>query len=177
MRTKLQLAADLAEKVSTAELAGRYGVSRRAIQQFAARQQGDEGSRVQSVVLGVRLEPDELHAIDALSARLGTSRARVARHALRRAAGFFDPDDDLIEAARAIMVELKRIGTNLNQLTYHANRRALLSGRGEISGDDLDTIIGMRNEVAEVASSIGGLIVTKARSRKVMTDRLLRGVE
>ena len=74
----------------------------------------------------MRLEADELRAIDALASRLNMTRAKVARHALRRAAGFFDPDDELVGAARAIMVELKRIGTNLNQLTYHANRRALL---------------------------------------------------
>jgi hypothetical protein len=170
-----QLAADLSTK-TTAELADRYGVSQRAVQLFAARQRGDEGARITTAVLSVRLEADEMRSIDVLAVRLGMTRAKVARHALRLAAGFFDPDDELVQMGRAIMVELKRIGTNLNQLTYHANRRALLSGRGEISGRDLDTIVGMRDEVAEVARSIGGLIVTKARRRKVMIDQLLREI-
>ncbi len=174
---KRRLAADLAKNISTAELARIYGVSRRAIQQFAAKQRGDERSRAETKVFSVRLAVDELHALDVLAGRLGVTRASCAKIALRRASGFFDPDEALVEAAKELMREVKRVGTNLNQLVYHANRRALVIGRGEISEEDLVSIVAMRDELAEVSSTVGRIIVTKARRRKVMIEHLLQSVD
>lgn len=177
LEDKQRLASDLAKNISTAELARTYGVSRRAIQQFAAKMRGEESANVETKVLSLRLAADELRALDALAGRMGVSRAACAKQVLRRASGFFDPDDDLVEATRDLMREVKRIGTNLNQLVYHANRRALVTGQGEISDEDLASIVAMRDELAHVSSTVGRVIVTKARRRKVTVDQLLRSVD
>lgn len=172
-----RLKADLAKNISTAELAEIYGVTKRAIQLFAARQRRDERARVEASVLSLRIEADELRALDAQAGKLNLTRAAYARKALRRAAGFFDPDDDLIELGTELSREVRRIGNNLNQLAYHANRKALVSGQAEISPKDMAAIVAMRDELKLVSDLISKLIVTKAKRRKARVDHILKALD
>lgn len=174
---KRRLKADLATNVSTDELAKTYGITRRSVQRFAARLSRDPEARIESRVLGVRLEPDEFRALDAQAGRLGMTRTEFARKALRRATGFFDPDDDLIELGSDLSREVRRIGNNLNQLAYHANRKALVSGRAEITPEDMAAIVAMRDELKLVSDLISKLIVTKAKRRKARVDHILKALD
>lgn len=170
-----RLSVDLAKRISTGELATKYGISRRAVQAYAAKLKRDPHSRNETGVVSMRLHADEVAAIDNLAERLGTTRATVARHVLRRSSGFFDPDFELQRSVADVSRELKRIGTNLNQLVYHANRRALVTGRGEISDRDLGEIVGMRDEVSELSNRMGRLIVSKALSRERTIADIIEG--
>ena len=174
---KRRLVQDLAKNISTDELAKTYGISRRAVQMIAARLHRDPVARIETKVLGVRLESDEMRALDVQAGRLGMTRAAFAKTALRRAAGFFDPDEDLIEIGAELSREVRRVGNNLNQLAYHANRKALVSGSAEISPDDLATIIAMRDELKAVSDLVSKLIVTKARRRKARFDQILKALD
>lgn len=174
---KRRLRADLATNVPTDELAKTYGITRRSVQRFAARLDRDPEARIESHVLTVRMELDELRALDALAGRLGLTRASLARTVLRRASGFFDPDEDLIQVGSDLSREVRRIGTNLNQLAYHANRKALVSGHSEISPTDLAAIVAMRDELKKVSDVISRLIVTKAKRRKARIEQILKALD
>lgn len=174
---KRRLRADLATNVPTDELAAAYGITRRSVQRFAARLNRDPSARIEQHVLTVRMELDELRALDAMAGRVELTRASFARTVLRRASGFFDPDDDLIEIGAELSREVRRVGNNLNQLAYHANRKALVSGSAEISPHDLATIIAMRDELKAVSDLVSKLIVTKARRRKARLDQILKALD
>lgn len=174
---KRRLRADLATNVPTDELAAAYGITRRSVQRFAARLNRDPSARIEQHVLTVRMELDELRALDAMAGRVKLTRASFARTVLRRAAGFFDPDEDLIEIGAELSREVRRVGNNLNQLAYHANRKALVSGSAEISPNDLATIIAMRDELKAVSDLVSKLIVTKARRRKARLDQILKALD
>jgi len=147
------------------------------VQRFAARLNRDPSARIEQHVLTVRMELDELRALDAMAGRVELTRASFARTVLRRASGFFDPDDDLIEIGAELSREVRRVGNNLNQLAYHANRKALVSGSAEISPHDLATIIAMRDELKAVSDLVSKLIVTKARRRKARLDQILKALD
>lgn len=85
---KRRLVQDLAKNISTDELAKTYGISRRAVQMIAARLHRDPIARIETKVLGVRLESDEMRALDVQAGRFGMTRAAFAKKALRRASGF-----------------------------------------------------------------------------------------
>ena len=170
---KRRLEADLRKNVPTAELAARYGISQRAVRHHAQRLRRDPGARIESTVLGVRLEADELKALDVLSGRLDMSRAALARTVLRQASGFFEPDEDLIALGQDMLREIKKLGTNLNQLAYHANRQALITGKGKISDADLAAITAMRDDIAGIGAFLSTMLVTKAKRRKARIDAIL----
>ncbi len=167
----------MAKNVPTAELAQTYGVSKRAIQLFAARRTRDAPARIETKVLGVRFEADELRALDAAAGRAGMTRAAFAKTVLRQASGFFEPDEDLIQIGTDLNREAKRIGNNLNQLAYHANRKALVSGRADISPADLAAILNMRDELKQVSDLVTRLLVTKAKRRRGRLEHILKGLE
>ena len=174
---KRRLKADLATNVPTDELAKTYGITRRSVQRFAARLNRDPEARIEGHVLTVRMEHDELRALDAVAGRMGLTRASLARTVLRRSSGFFDPDEDLIQVGSDLSREVRRIGTNLNQLAYHANRKALVSGHSEISPADLAAIVAMRDELKKVSDIISRLIVTKAKRRKARIEQILKALD
>lgn len=174
---KRRLEADLATNIPTDELAKTYGITRRSVQRFAARLARDPVARIETKVLGVRMEADELRALDAQAGRFGMSRTAFSRTVLRRASGFFDPDEDLIQVGSDLSREVRRIGTNLNQLAYHANRKALVSGHSEISPADLAAIVAMRDELKKVSDVISRLIVTKAKRRKARIEQILKALD
>lgn len=174
---KRRLKADLATNIPTDELAKTYGITRRSVQRFAARLARDPVARIETTVLGVRMEADEMRALDAQAGRFGMSRTAFARTVLRRSSGFFDPDEDLIQVGSDLSREVRRIGTNLNQLAYHANRKALVSGHSEISPADLAAIVAMRDELKKVSDVISRLIVTKAKRRKARIEQILKALD
>lgn len=174
---KRRLKADLATNIPTDELAKKYGITRRSVQRFAARLARDPAARIETTVLGIRMEADELRALDAQAGRFGMTRTSFARTVLRRSSGFFDPDEDLIQVGSDLSREVRRIGTNLNQLVYHANRKALVSGHSEISPADLAAIVAMRDELKKVSDIISRLIVTKAKRRKARIEQILKALD
>lgn len=174
---KRRLKADLATNIPTDELAKTYGITRRSVQRFAARLARDPVARIETTVLGVRMEADEMRALDAQAGRFGMSRTAFARTVLRRSSGFFDPDEDLIQVGSDLSREVRRIGTNLNQLAYHANRKALVSGHSEISPADLAAIVAMRDELKKVSDVISRLIVAKAKRRKARIEQILKALD
>lgn len=174
---KRRLAADLATNVPIKELAATYGITPRSVQRFAARLRRDPAARIESKPLVVRMEADEIAALDVLAGRMGLSRSALARAALRQVSGFFEPDEDLIQIGTDLNREAKRIGNNLNQLAYHANRKALVSGRADISPADLAAIVNMRDELKQLSDLVTRLLVTKAKRRRGRLDQILKGLE
>lgn len=93
-------------------------------------QSSEDSSRVT-----IRLTPEERAALDVLSGRLGVSRSALGRRVLRMAAGFLEPDAEMVEAMTDLSRQIKSVGGNLNQIAAHLNREARMQGRASPSAD------------------------------------------
>jgi len=82
--------------------------------------------------VAVRLSPEELAALDALQARIGSSsRSDVLRALVRSGVGLLEfPAEDATRMAE-IRVELHKIGVNVNQIALAANRGRIDMARQE----------------------------------------------
>lgn len=99
----------------------------------------------------------------------------MTRRVLRRASGFFDADKEIADAALTLATELRKFGTNLNQVVYPINREALLQGRAMPSSVHLKAIEDMRQTVQSLADRTAKLFVRAGRRRMTTVNELLQG--
>lgn len=159
---------------SVTSLAKRFGVSRpsvyRAIEKMGRPGQG----HAEDARITIRLTPDERAALDVLSGRLGLSRAALGRRVLRMAAGFLEPDDELVEAATDLSRQIKAIGGNLNQIAAHLNREARYQGRAVPSAQQLVQIEETEKAMKALGRDVDRFFVSAARRRKAQVETILR---
>ncbi len=120
---------------SVSAIAKRLGVSRMTVYRQLERALPSKAAQSSDVRVYSRLSADDYSALRSLASDRGESVAALSRHVLRRAAGFFDADREIAAAALELSNELKKIGTNLNQVVHQINREAILQGRGEPSSE------------------------------------------
>ena len=159
---------------SVTSLAKRYGVSRPTVYR-AIEKNGRPGQPAEdSARVTIRLTPDERAALDVLSGRLGLSRAALGRRVLRLAAGFLEPDPDMVEAMTDLSRQVKAVGGNLNQIAAHLNREARMQGRASPNRDQQAQIEASERALKALAKDVDRLFVHAAKRRKARVEALLR---
>ena len=159
---------------SVTSLAKRYGVSRPTVYR-AIEKNGRPGQPLEdSALVSIRMTPAERAALDVLSGRLGVSRSAAGRRVLRLAAGFLEPDPEMIEAMTDLSRQLKAVGGNLNQIAAHLNREARMQGRASPSADQQAQIEESERALKALARDVDRLFVHAAKRRKARVDAILR---
>lgn len=159
---------------SVTVLAKRFGVSRPTVYR-AIEKNGRPGQpSADSARVAIRLTPDERVTFDGLAARLGLSRAALGRRVLRLAAGYLEPEPDLVEAVQDLSRQIKAVGGNLNQIAAHLNREVRLQGRASPNVDQRAQIEASERALKALAREVDALFVHAAKRRKARVDALLR---
>lgn len=154
----------------------RFGVSRPTVYR-ALEKNGRPGQPSEdSARVTIRLTPDERAAMDELAGRLGLSRAALGRCVLRLAAGYLEPEPELVEAARELSRQIKAVGGNLNQIATHLNREARLQGRASPSREQQAQIEASERALKALAKEADRLFVHTAKRRKARVEALLRQI-
>lgn len=154
-------------------LSRRFGVSRPTVYR-ALEKNGRPGQpSADSARVTIRLTPSERAELDALARRLGLSRAALGRRVLRRAAGYLEPEPDLVAAVQDLSRQIKAVGGNLNQIAAHLNREARLQGRAAPNRDQQAQIDASRRALKGLAKDLDRLFVHAAKRRKARVEALL----
>jgi predicted DNA-binding protein YlxM (UPF0122 family) len=169
------IASDFASGLNVSEIAAKRGVSRPTVYRAIERTSASLGSESADVRIYSRLSRLEHEALKDLALGRGETVAALTRRILRRAAGFFDADKEMASAALALTTELRKVGTNLNQVVYQINREALLQGMAMPNSVHLKAIEDMRESVQALADRTEKLFVRAGRSRLTTVSELLRG--
>jgi len=158
---------------SVTALSRRFGVSRPTVYR-ALEKNGRPGQpSADSARVTIRLTPSERTDLDALARRLGLSRAALGRRVLRMAAGYLEPEPDLVEAVQDLSRQIKAVGGNLNQIAAHLNREARLQGRASPSRDQQAQIAASLRALKGLAKDVDRLFVHAAKRRKARVEALL----
>lgn len=159
---------------SVTSLAKRYGVSRPTVYRAIEKNGRPGQSSEDSSRVTIRLTPEERAALDVLSGRLGVSRSALGRRVLRMAAGFLEPDAEMVEAMTDLSRQIKSVGGNLNQIAAHLNREARMQGRASPSADQQAQIEESERALKALARDVDRLFVHAAKRRKARVDAILR---
>lgn len=159
---------------SVTVLAKRFGVSRPTVYR-AIENNGRPGyPSADSARVSIRLTPDERATFDELAGRLGLSRAALGRRVLRLAAGYLEPEPDLVEAVQDLSRQIKAVGGNLNQIAAHLNREVRLQGRASPNASQRAQIELSERALKALAKEVDALFVHSAKRRKARVEALLR---
>lgn len=154
-------------------LSRRFGVSRPTVYR-ALEKNGRPGQpSADSARVTIRLTPSERTDLDLLARRLGLSRAALGRCVLRMAAGYLEPEPDLVEAVQNLSRQIKAVGGNLNQIAAHINREARLQGRAAPNRDQQAQIVASLRALKGLAKDLDRLFVHAAKRRKARVEALL----
>jgi hypothetical protein len=97
-----------------------------------AEQPDRELARPRHRTIGLRLYEDEIAALDrAVGASGARSRNHLMRRLARRAGGLMDPDAEVIAAWGELVVVMRGLGNNLNQIARQANRDRVIWTDGD----------------------------------------------
>ena len=159
---------------SVTVLARHFGVSRPTVYR-AIEKNGRPGQpSADSARVAIPLTPDERTTFDGLAGRLGLSRAALGRRVLRLAAGYLEPEPELVEAVQDLSRQIKAVGGNLNQIAAQLNREARLQGRASPTRSQLREIEASERALKILAKEVDGLFVHAAKRRKARVEALLR---
>lgn len=164
---------DFAAGLSKTTIAKNRGISRMSVYRIIERGLPNKVGASLEKRIFVRLTLSDYQALKNVASARGETVSALSRRVLRRAAGFFDADREIAAAALDLSNELKKIGTNLNQVVYQINREAILQGRGGPSSKHLETIKAMQTMMVSKAGEIDRLFVRSGRRRLVTVSELL----
>lgn len=159
---------------SVTSIARRLRVSRPTVYRAIEKHGRPGNPALDSARVTIRLTPEELAALDVLSGRMGLSRSALGRRVLRLAAGFLEPDPEMVEAMTDLSRQVKAVGGNLNQIAAHLNREALLQGRASPNKDQQAQIEASERALKALAKDVDRLFVHAAKRRKARVDAILR---
>ncbi|WP_207100887.1 helix-turn-helix domain-containing protein [Paracoccus shandongensis] len=159
---------------SVTVLARRFGVSRPTVYRAIEKNGRPGHPSANSARVAIRLTPDERATFDGLAGRLGFSRAALGRRVLRLAAGYLEPEPDLVEAVQDLSRQIKAVGGNLNQIAAHLNREVRLQGRASPHADQRAQIELSERALKALAKEVDALFVHAAKRRKARVEALLR---
>ncbi len=158
---------------SVTVLARRFGVSRPTVYR-AIEKNGRPGQpSADSARVSIRLTPDEQAIFDSLARHHGLSRAALGRRVLRLAAGYLEPEPELVEAVQDLSRQIKSVGGNLNQIAAHLNREARMQGRASSSQNQRVQIEASERDLKTLARKVDALFVHAAKRRKARVETLL----
>lgn len=152
-------------------------MSRPTVYRAIEKQGRPAGRSGESARITIRLTPEERAALDLLSGRLGLSRAALGRRVLRMAAGYLEPDPELVKAMTDLSRQIKSVGGNLNQIAAHLNREARMQGRAAPSREQQAQIEQSERAMKALAREVDRVFVHAARRRRARVEALLQRVE
>ena len=159
---------------SVTALSRRFRVSRPTVYR-ALEKNGRPGQPSEdSARVTIRLTASERADLDVLARRLNLSRAALGRCVLRMAAGYLEPEPDLVEAVQDLSRQIKAVGGNLNQIAAHLNREARMQGRASPNRDQQAELEASRRALKVLAKDVDRLFVHAAKRRKARVEALLR---
>jgi transposase-like protein len=170
----VRIVADHKAGLSIAAIARKYGVARSTVYRALENGQPSRAGAAHEVRVYSRLSAEDYAALKAVAELRGETVSALSRRVLRRASGFFDADKEMAKAALALSNELKKIGSNLNQVVYQINREALLQGRAAPQPKHLAEIRAMQRLILEKADTVDKLLVRAGRRRLTTIEELLR---
>ncbi|GLU27318.1 hypothetical protein Brsp01_25510 [Brucella sp. NBRC 12950] len=162
--------------MSIAATARKHSVARSTVYRALESGQPSRAGAAYAVRVYSRLSAEDYAALKAVAELRGQTVSALSRSVLRRAAGFFDADTEIAKAAVGLSRELKRIGSNLNQVAYQINREALLQGRTAPQPQYLAEIRAMQRTFLVAADKVDALLV-RAGQRRLTTVAQLIGTE
>lgn len=150
---------------STKELAGRYGVTEQTIRNIVRRVRSErETAKIESIVVSARAPVVDVRAFDAAIGRLGVKdRSTALRAFVRWPGGFFHADDDTEAAIRSLMLELTRVGTNINQIARRLNDPRLGPGERGLSAGEKAELRSLREAMQRADTTLRTLAGEQAR--------------
>lgn len=160
-----QVAQAKAAGASTKDLAARYGVTEQTIRNIARRVRSErETAKIESVVVSARVPIADARAFDAAVGRLGIKdRSTALRAFLRWPGGFFHVDEDADATIRAMLLELTRLGTNLNQIARRLNDPRLAPGERGLSAQEKTDLRTLREAMSRADETLRTLAGDRAR--------------
>jgi hypothetical protein len=90
------------------------------------------------------------------------------------AAGYLEPEPDLVEAVQDLSRQIKAVGGNLNQIAAHLNREARMQGRASPNRGQQAELEASRRALKVLAKDVDRLFVHAAKRRKARVEALLR---
>jgi transposase-like protein len=165
---------DFNDGVSITAIAGKHGVSRPTVYRALENGRASAAGASNEVRVYSRVSHEDYAALRALAKLRGETVSALSRHVLRRAAGFFDADREITKAAVALSEQLKRIGSNLNQVVWEINREAVLQGRAAPHPMHLQEIRAMQCSILGAARKVDMLLARAGRLRLTTVEELLR---
>lgn len=169
----VKIVRDHSEGMSVSAIARKYDISRPTV--YRALENGTASKAAQSKDVRVysRLTALDYASLKAVAEGRGETVSAISRRVLRRAAGFFDADNATAKAALDLSNEVKKIGSNLNQVVYQINREALLQGRPAPQPKYLAEIQAMQKDMLAVADKVDNLLVRAGRRRLATVQQLI----
>lgn len=160
-----QVARAKASGASTKELAARYGVTEQTIRNIVRRVRGErETAKIESVVVSARAPVVDVRAFDAAIGRLGVrDRSTALRAFVRWPGGFFHADEDTEAAIRALLLELTRVGTNINQIARRLNDPRLGPEQRGLSAGEKAELRSLREAMSRADATLRTLAGEQAR--------------
>ena len=124
-----------ASGAGTKELAERYGVSEQTIRNIARRVRAErETARVETAMVTARVPVQDIRAFEAALEGLGVrDKSTALRAFVRWPGGFLHVDENMEAAIRALLLELTRLGTNINQIARRLNDPRLAPEKGSVA--------------------------------------------
>lgn len=169
-----QIVRDFKDGLNIAGIARKYCVARSTVYRALEKGQPSRAGAPNEVRVYSRLTLEDYAVLKAVAYSRGETVSALSRRVLRRASGFFDADREIAKAASGLALELKKIGSNLNQVVYQINREALLQGRATPQPKHLQEIRAMQRTILNVADKVETLLVRAGRRRLTTVDQLLR---
>jgi len=159
--------------LSIAAIARKHGVARSTVYRALEKGQPSRAGAASEVRVYSRLSIEDHEALKVVAELRGETVSALSRRVLRRASGFFDADQEIAKAASALALELKKIGSNLNQVAYQINREALLQGRATPQPRHLEEIRAMQRVMLRAADKVEALFVRVGRRRLTTVAQLI----
>lgn len=174
---RAQVARARASGAGTKELAEQYGVSEQTIRNIAKRVQVErETARTATAMVAARVPVQDIRAFEAAIGRLRVKDKSTALRAfIRWPAGFFHPDEDAEAAIRAMLLELTRLGTNINQIARRLNDPRLAPGERSLSAKEKDELRALREAMSRADSALRTLVGDRARRGDLAFSAVLTG--
>ncbi|MFC7067889.1 helix-turn-helix domain-containing protein [Brucella rhizosphaerae] len=169
-----QIVRDFKDGLSIAAIARKHGIARPTVYRALENGSASRAGAANDVRVYSRLSVEDHAALKAVAETRGLTISALSRSVLRRAAGFFDADPEVAKAALALSRELKKIGSNLNQVVYQINREPLLQGRAAPQPRHLTEIRAMQRTILSAADKVDTLLVHAVRRRLTTIEELLR---
>ena len=166
-----------ASGAGTKELAERYGVSEQTIRNIARRVRAErETARVETAMVTARVPVQDIRAFEAALEGLGVrDKSTALRAFVRWPGGFLHVDENMEAAIRALLLDLTRLGTNINQIARRLNDPRLAPEKRSLSAREKGELRAVREAMSGADATLRTLAGDRARRGDLAFRAVLTG--